>query len=231
MADTIDTINEAAAASGIDDIDIVIGDDGSTDRTAEISGELEKKFPCVRTVTNPVNMGMGETIKKGLQEVKYEQFIIVAGDNDQSKDLIRLMLKYRDSAEMVMCFPINSENRPLFRNILSHLYRSIYMVAFRIYPNYINGTSVYRTERVKALKLRSRRFSIIAEMNTKLLRSGVTFCEIPGYFQTGVRPRGILSVKNITEVAISFTRLLLEIYIFDRSSFKHFPKRVIVDFL
>lgn len=232
LAATIQSLKDATIECGISDnhIEAIIVDDGSTDRTPEVIKEIMAEHQFVRTVVNPVNLGMGGAIKKGMEAVRFERFLIVPGDNDMNKDFLLLMLRFRDSAEMVMAFPVNLENRNMFRNILSHFYRNFYMIGFRAFVNYINGPCIYPTERVRALDIRSNGFSLISEISTKLLRSGCTFCEVPGYFQTGVRPRGTVSLKNFIEVAVSYIRLLSEVHFFKRNTFNKTPRRIFIDF-
>jgi hypothetical protein len=229
IASTVRTIKATAREAGVTRLEIVVVDDGSTDGTSAALREIMPEHPELRVVTHPENQGLGVAIRTGMATIRGRQFMTVPGDNDLSRDFILMLLKFRDAAELVMSFPINSENRSLWRNLLSYLFRILYMVAFRIHVNYINGPCIYSADLVRPLRLRSQRFSIVAELNTKLLRTGCTFCEVPGYFQTGTRPRRMLSWQNLREVMATYLRLIYEVHLAERQKFGHTPRRIFID--
>ena len=125
--------------------------------------------------------------KKGVTKIKYPKFMMIPGDNDLSSQAMSSALKHVNSVDLLMLFPVNFDNRSKIRNIVSHIYRIIYLIFFDTYVHYINGPSIFPTENVKNLKLYSSRFSIISEMITKLLHSEITYCEIPFFFEAKSR--------------------------------------------
>jgi glycosyltransferase involved in cell wall biosynthesis len=226
----LETITSATKQTGIDTYQVIAVNDGSTDRTGEILRGLLPKYPQMEIITHPTNLGMSASIQDALKLARYDRCLFVPGDNDLSKDLLSMMLKHWRTADMVLLFPINAEIRSYFRNILSLLYRFAYMVGFGVTVNYVNGNCIYTTSQLRGLTIQGRRFSIISEINTKLLRSGATYCEIPGYFQTGSRPRGTVSFKNLMAVCESYLRLLLEIHVSNRARYSKPAKRVFIKF-
>jgi dolichol-phosphate mannosyltransferase len=229
VAATVGTIVSAAQAVGLQSTDIIVVDDGSTDHTAEILRGLAAANPSIQVITHPVNRGIGASFRDALAVAKSDHFIAVPGDNDMSFDVLRLLLRHRDSADVVMAFPINIEHRTLARNVISAFYRLAYMVTFRVFVNYINAPCVYPTRKLRDITLRSHRFSIIAEATTKLLRSGCSYTEIPGFFQTMQGHRRTVNMRNLIEVVRSFSLLFFEINFFARASSRNAPKRVFID--
>ncbi len=85
---------------------------------------------------------------------------------------------------------------------------------------------MYATKKLKKLDIKSTRFSITAEIAIKMLRSGCTLYEIAGKMQTGVEGSTSLSFKNLSEIILTFMRLVYEIYYEKRDFFNHRPVRV-----
>lgn len=65
----------------LDDIEVLIVDDGSKDHTADIGKEYEEKYPQSFRVISKENGGHGSTINRGIQEAKGRYFKVVDGDD------------------------------------------------------------------------------------------------------------------------------------------------------
>jgi glycosyltransferase involved in cell wall biosynthesis len=217
---TVNTIYESIKkVKFIDKFEIVIVNDGSTDLTEEIILNLQSNDQNIIYCKNNINLGYGKSVNKGLKKIKYPKFMVLPGDNDMTMGAITSALKHLNSADLIMVFPVNTDNRSKGRNIISILYRLIYLIFFDCYVNYINSPSICPTEKVKSLKLQSSRFSIISEILTKLLHSDITYCEVPAFWDTSLRKRTTLGVKNLLDVFISFIKLFLEMKIFSKNKF------------
>lgn len=88
----------------LDQIEVLIIDDGSFDHTANISHQYEKKYPgTVRLVSKP-NGGHGSTINRGIIEAKGRYFRALDGDDWLDTDsLVYLIRRLQDTdAEMIL---------------------------------------------------------------------------------------------------------------------------------
>jgi glycosyltransferase involved in cell wall biosynthesis len=226
LKDTVyDIIQSANECAGIQ-LDIVIINDGSSDGTGRIIKELEREWPFIRSIHNEINLGVGCCIKKALKILKYDRFIWIPSDNDMPKELIKELFQNINKAEMIMAYFINKEARSRWRNIISSLYGLIYAAVFNVYVQYINGSCIYPTQKIRQLNLQSDRFSIAAEMSTKMLLLGCSFYEVGGYMQTGETGSSAMSFKNLIEVIVSFIRLFIEVKITKRAVFNKKINRV-----
>jgi glycosyltransferase involved in cell wall biosynthesis len=198
------------------DVEIIIINDGSTDRTGEIAERIGQSDPRVRVIHHSTNLGLGQSIRDAIASARRDRFLIVPGDNDMSANILPHMLSQCHRAEMVMCYFLDREKRSLVRNLLSAIFGAIYMSIFNIHVQYINGPCVYSTARIQNLTLRSSRFSIVAEINVKLLREGITFLELPATRQTADTDSKALRWHNLVETSRIFWHLLWEIH-WDRS--------------
>src|SRR3982074_1280705 len=62
------------------DIELICVDDGSRDGSREILAELGDRYPQVRILLQPKNMGKGAALRRGIQESKGDFVIIQDAD-------------------------------------------------------------------------------------------------------------------------------------------------------
>jgi len=224
------TICAAAEESSLNDYEIILIDDGSSDGTYAAMDAQAKANPAIRVLRNERNLGIGTSIRRGIEAARNPRFMIVPGDNDMGKDFIMLLLAFRNTADLILTVPFNKEQRTLFRNVISMLYQMIQMATFDVYLGYINGPGIWPTVKARAVGLESERFSIISEMNVKLLRSGCTYAELPGYFQSGPKTRSTVTFANLREVVRLYINLAYKVHVSRRSEFNRRPTRIQIDF-
>lgn len=229
LRNVIKNIVTAQKDVGTIPIDIIIVNDASTDKTPQIIRALEKRYPFVRSIHHTANQGMGTGFREAVQIAKYPKLMVVPGDNDTAQSLIKKMFLHRNDAEVLFSYYLNKEMRGRVRNILSTLYGLLYMTVFNVYIQYINCVAIYPTKKLQKLDIKSRRFSIIAEVNIKLLCSGCHYYEIAGDMQTGLDKSTSIKLKNIIEVIVTFIKLVYEIKLTNRYLFNRRPIRIKVD--
>lgn len=79
----------------MDDMEILIINDGSTDNTAAVAEEYVQKYPTVFRIISKENGGYGTTVNRGIQEASGKYFKLLDGDDwfDTSalRDLLRIL--------------------------------------------------------------------------------------------------------------------------------------------
>lgn len=77
---------------GSDDIEILIIDDGSSDNTAKIADEYEKKYPNIIRAIHKENGGHGDVINTGLKLANGVYFKVLDSDDWFDKDSLKKVL-------------------------------------------------------------------------------------------------------------------------------------------
>jgi glycosyltransferase involved in cell wall biosynthesis len=227
IAGTLDSILRVSALCPATRVQVLVIDDGSSDGTAAIVESYAEKHPGFELLRNPRNVGLGSTLRIGIAAAAGTKLLIVPGDNDLPESTLLVLIRNSHNADLVMCYFVNRELRGRARNFLSTLFGLTYTTCFDIYPEYINGPSVYPVVQLRRLKLVSTRFSIVAEINVKLLRQGVSFLEVPSHRQVGMAGSSSFSLRNLWETGSVFISLLYEIYVRNPSLYRNRPTRVV----
>ena len=63
------------------EIEVLVVNDGSSDRTVEIAEKYVQKYPDIFRVINKENGGHGSTINRGIEEARGTYFKVVDGDD------------------------------------------------------------------------------------------------------------------------------------------------------
>jgi dolichol-phosphate mannosyltransferase len=83
--------------------EIVVVDDGSSDRTAEIVRETAERIPEVRLVENGPAHGYGRAIAQGLREMRGDAAVVMMADeSDDCRDVVRYWNKLNEGWDAVL---------------------------------------------------------------------------------------------------------------------------------
>ncbi len=183
-----------AALGGWADYRVLIVDDGSRDRTAEIVREAGERMP-VELIQHPTNLGLGAAMRTGLRAAAGNEGLVVTldADNSQDPELIRAMVERLEQGFDVVIasrFQPGAEEIgvPPYRKLLSHLSSAGIRLLIR-YPgvrDYTCGFRVYRAETLRRLIdrfgdgfLRENGFSCMLELLLNLRSLHVRVGEVP----------------------------------------------------
>lgn len=99
------TLDSFLAQDILDEIEVLIVDDGSKDSTARIAAEYEKRYPGTFRLLSKQNGGHGSTINTGIQHATGRYFKIVDGDDwVNTSDFAGLVKSLRNvDSDIVAC--------------------------------------------------------------------------------------------------------------------------------
>lgn len=86
---------------GGEDIEILIIDDGSKDRTAEIADDYERRYPGIVRAIHQENGGHGEAVNAGIRNATGLYFKVVDSDDWVDADAYKKILEKSESLQAV----------------------------------------------------------------------------------------------------------------------------------
>lgn len=93
--------------------EILIVNDGSSDKTGQIAERLEKENSKIRVINHTSNLGYGEALKNGFYNAKYN--VIVYNDGDGQFDFSELtnFFPILEKSDLIMGYRIKRKDSPL----------------------------------------------------------------------------------------------------------------------
>lgn len=201
-----------ALKSLFDEYEVVIVDDGSTDGTAEVADGVATKYPAIRVLHHAPNRGFAASYRHGVAEARMTHVGLVTGDNEMRPESVRAIFAAVGTADVVVPYQANQQDRPWIRRTLSRLFTSSVNLLFGLRLRYFQGPCVYPTALAQALPMSTQGFAFLTEMLLRTVKAGYSYAEIPMH----ILPRrygrsSALSVRNVAAAATIVVRLFFEL--------------------
>lgn len=168
-----------AVKQSIRQYELIVIDDGCTDRTGEIIDRIAKMHANIRVIHHEKNMGFGYSIKEGIAKARKTYVVGFPGDNDTSGISLQQIIRERSGADLIISYTIDSSLRSWKRRIVSRVFIIMMNALFGLQLRYFNGSFICKTKLLQSIPLSSRGFAIYAEAKVRLLKQGATYKEIP----------------------------------------------------
>ena len=198
---TLDAVAESAdalvAEGEVGAVEVVVVDDGSTDRTPEMLAARAAVDPRLVVVTHPRNRGLGAGVRSGLAAATGD--VVLYTDADLPFDLVEVakalrIMRQRDVA-MVALYRHDRTGEGVRRFVFSYVYNLLVRTVLGVRVRDVNFAGKFlRRDLVDALELRSEGSFVDAELVARAERLGF------GVAQFGVdyfpRSRGVSTLSS-----------------------------------
>lgn len=207
--------------------EIVIVNDGSSDKTGEIAEGLSREHPFIQVLHHESPQGIGASFWDGVWKSQGETVTMVPGDGENDAHETIRYLPLMEHVDILIPFVYNKNIRSFKRRVLSVVYRGIINLAFGMTLNYMNGTVIYRKAILSGVTFRSKGFFYQTELLIKTIRRGYLFAEVP--YALSQRAGGVskaTTLRSLMKVTSNFISILTDVYIRDRGVQKIAPDSI-----
>ena len=188
----------SAAQAALDDYEILLVDDGSTDGTGPLADRLAKQRPKLRVIHQPTNRGIAAGYERALEVARFEYFGFLPGDREIEPTAIKNILAAVGTAEIVAPYHGNPKARQAYRRVLTLVSTTLVNRLFGLRLRYFQGPCVYPTPLARALPKTAGGFYFLTQMLVHALCAGHTYVEVPLTHQDRAHGRSkAVSWRNI----------------------------------
>ena len=182
IADIIErvlAVRPALAKSGVDDLELIVVDDGSADGTAEIVAS----YSDVRLIQHKVNKGYGAAIKTGFRHARGELLSFLDADGTYPPERYPALCKPAlDGADLVIGSRMmgTDSEMPLVRRIGNVIFATLVSLVSNVrITDSASGQRVVRREALPALYPLPDGLNFTPVMSTRAIHENLKMVEVP----------------------------------------------------
>jgi len=163
-----------------DDLEIIVVNDGSSDYTAAVLAELEKRYKELRVVTHESNRGYGAALRSGFSAATRDWVFYTDGDSQYNPlELVNLVDALHDGVDVVNGYKI-SRNDSFMRLVIGRAYHYLVKFLFGIHIRDVDCDFRLIPKRIlDEIELKSVSGAVCLELVKKIEDFGYTFAEVP----------------------------------------------------
>jgi glycosyltransferase involved in cell wall biosynthesis len=162
-----------------DTYEIIIVDDGSSDKTPQIADRIAKENSRVKVVHHDPNRGYGAALWSGIQAAKYDWVFFTDADLQFRLEEIQKLVDFIPEYPVILGYRAPRRD-PFMRLVNAKGWNILNRILFGLKVRDIDcAFKLFNRKLVASLPLKTRGAMMSAEMLIRLQRKGVKFKEVP----------------------------------------------------
>jgi glycosyltransferase involved in cell wall biosynthesis len=176
----VNTVNKALEVfpSYAEAFEVLVVNDGSSDKTKELAEDLAKSHENVRVISHEKNRGYGGALKSGFENAKYENVFYADGDGQFHLEEIERLVPLVGKSDIAAGFRIK-RNDPIHRVINGKAYNLLVRILFGLKVRDIDcAFKIVKKKVLDSVELKSESQFISAELLIKAKKKGFTINQV-----------------------------------------------------
>ena len=198
-----------------DSYEIVIFNDGSSDRTGEVAEELAAKYDGLTVVHHERSQCLGGVIRNGLARARMEHYMWIDGKGATTKQALDSIFALCGQYDLIVPYPNNQSERPLIRQLIARAFVILLNMLFRLNLRYYTHVVLCRTHQVRQFRIRTDSYAYQAEMLIKMIKSGCSYTQVgvPDRYDLPGRRTKAFKFNNVIRMFTFLTMTIWDVYI------------------
>lgn len=199
-----ETIRDAKKVA--DNLEIIVVNDGSSDKTGAVIDSLAKKYKEVRALHHSKNKGLATAWKTGVDAARRDIILYIEGDGQQPfKEQLELLKKIKNH-DLVLGYRSYRFDYTPFRKSLSYGYLFLIWLLFGLKYQDVGWSQAYRRKIFEKIKMKSVTPFFDTEVVIKAQRYGFRVTEARSYYQR--RQAGRTTLGNLKTAYRMFAEMI-----------------------
>ena len=217
LQECLEQIEPIKSEAGLDAVEVIVVDDGSTDRTAEIV----RSYPKVSLLSHDKNLGYGRALKTGFEHADGDVLAFMDADGSCSPASLALLCRELvvQDADISVGSRLGPESKmPRLRQLGNRLFaRLLSILSHRRITDSASGMRVFRRELLpmvltlpNGLHFTPAMTSVASfEESVKMVEVAVPYSERVGKSKLSVVRDGIAFLRTIVGIALTYNPLIV----------------------
>lgn len=199
-------VTDRALRALTDDYEIVVGNDASTDRSADVLAELQELYPRLRVLNHRKNRGYGGNLRSGFAAATKDLVFYTDGDGQYDPaELTALYQHLGPDVDVVQGWKIQRHD-PLHRVIIGKVYHSVVRLWFGLHLRDVDcDFRLLRRHVLESFPLESDTGCVTVELMTRIEMCGFNLVEVPVHHYH--RAHGQSQFFNVRRVVATLVQL------------------------
>lgn len=164
--------------------EVIMINDGSTDRTADVIAQLLKQYPETQLITHTTNLGYNASMKDGMTRARGKYLMYIGADEEFDCSELPvfvepLMAGGSAHADVVLGVRWQRNAYKLHRFFLSVIYIFLLNFMFKLRVNDYNWSQAWNRELLDRIEIRSKSLFMLPEIIIKAHDLGYKIKEVP----------------------------------------------------
>ncbi len=196
-----------------DDYEIVVGNDASTDHSAQVLADLQKHYPRLRVLTHEKNRGYGGNLRSGIAACTKDLFFYTDGDAQYDPAELALLYPHlTPDVDVVQGWKIERQD-PLHRKIIGRLYHHFVRAWFNLHLRDVDcDFRLIRRHVLESFPLESDTGCITVELMTRIEMGGFSVAEVPvHHYHRAYGESQFFNFKRVARTLIQLAELWVHV--------------------